>query len=88
MTRLRHLHFCIYFFFFGNLISLAQATISGTVTDKKGLPISGANVFLDGTYDGTSTSDDGTFSFTSSETGDQLLLVSFLSLLRQVIIVK
>jgi len=79
MTRLRHLRFCIYFFFFGNLISLAQATISGTVTDKKGLPISGANVFLDGTYDGASTSDDGTFFFTSSETGDQLLLVSFLS---------
>jgi len=79
MTSIKYLHFFLYFFFIGNLISLAQVTISGTVTDKKGLPILGANVFLDGTYDGASTGEDGTFSFTTTETGDQLLLISFLS---------
>ncbi len=66
------------FLFFGFSIQ-AQTTISGTVTDAKGIPIEGANVYLDGTYDGASSAVDGTFSFTTTETGDQVLLVTFLS---------
>lgn len=57
----------------------AQTTISGVVTDSKKNPILGANVFLDGTYDGASTDDKGAFTFTTSETGEQLLKVTFLS---------
>lgn len=57
----------------------AQTTITGKVTDKKGIPISGANVYLDGTYDGTATIDNGTFTFTTEETGEQTLIVSFIS---------
>lgn len=57
----------------------AQTTITGKVTDKKGIPISGANVYLDGTYDGTATIDNGTFTFTTKETGEQTLIVSFIS---------
>lgn len=57
----------------------AQITITGKVTDKKGDPISGANVYLDGTYDGTATIDNGTFTFTTEETGEQTLIVSFIS---------
>ncbi len=57
----------------------AQNTISGTVTDPSGNPIPGANVYLDGTYDGGSTDDKGNFSFTSEEDGVQTLLISFLS---------
>ena len=41
------------------LISLqlsAQAIISGTVSDAKNNPIEGANVYLDGTYDGATLS--------------------------------
>ncbi len=61
-------------------ISLAaQTTVSGKVTDKKGEPIIGANVFLDGTYDGTSTNKKGEFSFTTSEKGIQTLKISFIS---------
>ncbi len=59
--------------------SHAQTTISGTVTEPSGVPIPGANIYLDGTYDGASTTDDGTFTFTTSETGEQMLIVSFLS---------
>jgi len=55
----------------------AQTTVSGIVKTPKGLPIEGANVYLDGTYDGMSSQADGTFSFTTSETGDQLLMVSY-----------
>lgn len=59
--------------------SNAQTTISGKVTDPAGTAIQGANVYLDGTYDGGSTSENGTFSFTTNEKGIQTLLVSFLS---------
>ncbi len=57
----------------------AQSTISGVVTDAKGNPIPEANVYLEGTYDGSTTDKSGVFSFTSSETGSQTLVVSFLS---------
>ena len=58
---------------------VSQTTISGKVTDKKGVPIIGANVYLDGTYDGTSTNEKGMFTFTTSEKGIQTLKVSFIS---------
>lgn len=71
----------IYFtFFFCSVLTVwGQTTISGRVTNSKGQPISGANVFLDGTYDGASTDDQGYYSFTTTETGDQVLTVSMLS---------
>ncbi|MCI2230074.1 TonB-dependent receptor [Polaribacter sp. MSW13] len=58
---------------------IAQNTISGKVTDTKNNPILGANVYLDGTYDGTSTNEKGEFSFTTSEKGTQTLVISFVS---------
>jgi len=58
---------------------VAQTTISGKVTDKKGEPILGANVYLDGTYDGVSTNEKGIFSFTTAEIGAQTLIISFIS---------
>ena len=57
----------------------AQATVSGTVTDTNGKPISGANVYLEGSYDGTSSDDNGKFSFETSEVGTQTLTVSYVS---------
>lgn len=57
----------------------AQITISGTVTDVKGIPIIGANVYLEGTYDGSTTNDAGKFKFKTQETGNQTLIVSYLS---------
>lgn len=60
-------------------VSLAQTTINGTVTDKSGNAIAGANVFLEGTYDGASTTEDGTFFFETLETGTQTLVISALA---------
>lgn len=57
----------------------AQTTISGVVMDEANTPILGANVYLDGTYDGGSTDDNGTFEFETTETGAQTLIISFLS---------
>ena len=60
-------------------LSFAQTTISGKVTDNKNQSIIGANVYLDGTYDGATSDDEGNFSFESSETGTQVLIISYLS---------
>ncbi len=57
----------------------AQTTVSGTVTDNKGMPILGANVYLEGAYDGASSDDNGKFSFETSEIGTQILTVSYVS---------
>ena len=62
-----------------SLFTQAQTTISGTVIDTNKQPILGANVYLKGTYDGASTLADGSFSFTTSNTGQQSLVISFVS---------
>ncbi|WP_138433881.1 TonB-dependent receptor [Winogradskyella algicola] len=60
-------------------LSYAQTTISGKVLDNKKRPIEGANIYLDGTYDGATSNADGQFSFITEETGTQALVISFLS---------
>lgn len=56
----------------------AQVTISGKVTDEKKLPLSGASVFLQETYDGTTADSLGNFSFNTSRKGIQQLSVTFI----------
>ncbi len=58
---------------------LAQTTISGTVMDNKGMPVFGANVYLEGAYDGSTTEANGNFSFETTETGTQVLIISYIS---------
>jgi outer membrane cobalamin receptor len=57
----------------------AQHAVSGKITDNKGKPLPGANVYIDGTYDGASAGADGTFHFTTTESGNKTLVVSLLS---------
>jgi hypothetical protein len=56
----------------------AQTNISGKVTDMNGEGIPLANVILQDTYDGTSSNADGTFEFTTTETGTRKLVVKFM----------
>ena len=58
--------------------TFAQNTISGKVLDQKGKPVPGANIYLDGTYDGATSSETGDFSFETTTTGNQTLVISFL----------
>ena len=69
-----------YTFIFSLLTFLvnAQQTISGSVLDEKNKPLAGVNVFIDGTYDGTSTDEKGNFSFQTNALGNQILVFSFL----------
>ena len=71
----------ILFFLFTicQLSVIAQTTISGKVTDSKNNAIFGANIYLDGTYDGSSTDENGEFSFKTEEKGTQTLVISFVS---------
>ena len=59
--------------------SFAQTTISGKVVDHKNQPLLGANIYLEGTYDGANSDENGNFSFSTDETGSQTLIISILS---------
>ena len=69
----------LFFFLLSFTAHFGQTTISGKVTDAKNAPIVGANVYLEGTYDGSSTTEDGSFSFETTESGTQTLVISMLS---------
>lgn len=56
----------------------SQSTISGKVVDEKNQPIIGANIFIEGAYDGTSSDENGDFSFETAAQNNQTLVVSFL----------
>ncbi len=56
----------------------AQTKISGKVTDQKKITIPGANIFVKDSYDGASTSPDGSFSFVANDTGEVTLVTSFI----------
>ncbi|HEY0092043.1 MAG TPA: TonB-dependent receptor, partial [Flavobacterium sp.] len=61
------------------VLLFSQNTISGKVVDQKGVPVPGANIFIDGTYDGSSSDDNGDFTFTTTASGNQVLVVSMLT---------
>lgn len=67
----------VLFLFILTSLTFGQTKIKGIVTDKSNSPLPGANIFIKDTYDGISSSADGTFSFTTDEEGDVLLVVSF-----------
>ncbi|PTB94146.1 TonB-dependent receptor [Marivirga lumbricoides] len=56
----------------------AQTFIQGIVTDTKGEALPGVNVFIEDTYDGTSTDANGNFNFTTTEKGEKTLVVSMI----------
>ncbi len=67
--------FTLYFF---TTFIFSQEVISAKVLDNKGKPVAGANIYLDGTYDGASSDEKGEFTFTTNSSGSQTLVVSFL----------
>jgi CarboxypepD_reg-like domain/TonB-dependent Receptor Plug Domain len=58
---------------------LSQTTLKGTVVDEFGTPIEGANVFIKGTYDGSTSNENGFFEFKTEAQGQQIIQISFLS---------
>ncbi len=60
-----------------SLSVFAQTKITGKVTDQNKSPLPGANIYIKDTYDGATSEVDGTFSFTTDETGEAVLVVSY-----------
>lgn len=58
--------------------TIAQTTITGTIQDKSGELITGANIYIKNSYEGTSTDFDGDFKIITELTGEQILVLSFL----------
>lgn len=69
--------FYMFLFVFGNLS--AQQLVNGKVTDREGKPIAGTNVYLEGSYDGTTSTADGSFRFETTEKGQKTLVISYVS---------
>ena len=44
-------------------LSASEQTVFGTVSDTKGIPLQGANTYIDGTLDGAVSDANGSFSF-------------------------
>lgn len=59
-------------------LAYAQKTVSGKITDKKENALPGANVFLKGTYDGTTTDAKGVFTFQTNEKDTATLAVTYI----------
>ena len=68
----------LFSFFLFAISSQSQTTVTGQVKDDLGEEVIGANVFIKGTYDGTSTEVDGRFSFVTSTNGEHVLVVSYI----------
>jgi vitamin B12 transporter len=58
---------------------IAQTKITGKVLDATRHGVAGANVYIKDSYDGTSTKEDGSFSFTATDTGKAVLVVSMVT---------
>jgi hypothetical protein len=63
-------------FFF--TITYSQAQVVGKITDTKGEPLAFVNIYLEGSYVGTTSNDDGNYDLNVSETGDYTIIYQFL----------
>jgi hypothetical protein len=57
---------------------MAQTSITGVITDIKGEALTGANVYIEGTYDGTTSNLEGVFLLESSASGIQMLCIEYI----------
>ena len=62
------------FFFLLFFTSIAFSQIKGTVSDTKGLPLARVSVFVEGTYNGTSSNDLGQFEIYLKKAGNVTLM--------------
>lgn len=65
-------------FFLSTFLAFGQTTISGTVKSKQGEAIPGVNIFIQNSYDGASSDQNGYFYFKTSESNTQTLMATFI----------
>jgi hypothetical protein len=70
-------HLLLILFLFPYL-GFTQTVIKGKVTDKKGESLPGANIQIEGTYDGASADGNGIFTFKTDEKGEKTIAISMI----------
>lgn len=71
--------FSLLLLFFSRAVSAqGQTLVSGKITDKKGAPLAGANVFIKGSFDGGTADLSGNFKFKTEETGAHTIVASYI----------
>jgi hypothetical protein len=63
---------------FKHCILIGQTLIEGYVHDIQDQPLTGANVFIEGTFSGSSSNSEGFFSFETEEIGNHYLIAKFI----------
>ena len=58
--------------------TIAQSQITGTVKDTSGQPLPYVNIFIENTYNGTTSNEDGYFELNASKTGNYTVVFQFL----------
>ena len=61
-----------------SLHAFTQVSLKGIITDDENNPLPGANIFIKGSYDGTTTDLDGMFSFNVPPVKDAILIISYI----------
>ena len=59
-------------------IGFSQTVISGKILNQKDIPVSLANIYISGSYDGATATENGEFSFTTTLSGNQTLVITAL----------
>ena len=72
------LKIALFFFAFAAVARVNAQTISGKVVDETGAAVPGCNVYLEGTFYGTSTNANGDFSFQAEAEDSAVFVVEFL----------
>jgi len=71
-------HILLFLFTLTQVSLVAQTRITGQVMDANGEGLTGANIYLEGTYDGSTSDLEGKFVLESTETGEQVLNIDFI----------
>lgn len=65
-------------FFLFLFFAQAQVVVKGKITDRNNESLVGVNVYLEGTYDGATTDENGNYQFSCFLSGDQILAASYI----------
>ena len=69
---------CLFLFFLVNARLFAQIIVKGNVLSTRGDTLTGANIWIAGTYDGATSDINGYFQFQTDAAGAQSLLITYL----------
>ncbi|TFV95950.1 TonB-dependent receptor [Algoriphagus kandeliae] len=64
-----------FYFFLSQFLAFGQTILKGRVLDEQGKGLPGVNIYIKGSYDGTTSGTEGDFSFQTTQEGIQILAI-------------